>query len=313
MTRASHITRFLADAGWGDAARLPLAGDASARSYERLKGTKGTAILMNADPATGEQTQPFLTVADHLSAHGFSAPRILATDPALGLILMEDLGDDLLTQVCARRPGDEAALYAETARMLAALHAVPVPGWAKPYGPAQMGPMIDLFFAHHTDMPARDVTDAVTQALEATDIAPQVLILRDFHAENLLWLPDRDGAARLGLLDFQDALAGHPAYDLASLIQDARRDVSRDAANAAVFAFCDATGHDAARIEAAIATQGAQRNLRILGIFARLAGAGRTKYTPLLPRVEAHLAACLAHPAASGIARALAANGYTAR
>lgn len=310
MTRADDITRFVAGAGWGDATRLPLAGDASARRYERLNGPRGAAILMDADPATGEQTQPFLTVAAHLTAHGFSAPQILAHDAALGLILMEDLGDDLVTHVCAQDPQDEPAIYAETARMLAALHAVPVPGWARPYGPAQMGPMIDLFFAHHTDMPARDVTHAVTDALTATDIAPHVLILRDFHAENLLWLPQRTGFARLGLLDFQDALAGHPAYDLASLIQDARRDVSRDAARAAVHAFCDATGHDTARIEGAIATQGAQRNLRILGIFARLARQGRTKYTPLLPRVEAHLAACLAHPAASGIARALAAHGY---
>ena len=129
-------------------------------------------------------------------------------------------------------------------------------------------------------------------------MARPVLALRDFHAENLIWLPERDGAARVGLLDFQDAFAGHPAYDLVSLLEDARRDVAPEVREAMVTHYIAGSGTDAAAFRTAFATSGAQRNLRILGVFARLSmHFGKPQYVALIPRVWAHLQADLADPA----------------
>jgi hypothetical protein len=123
------------------------------------------------------------------------------------------------------------------------------------------------------------------------------MVLRDYHAENILFLPDRSGTARAGLLDFQDALLGHRAYDLVSLVQDARRDVRADTAEACITHYCTATGQAETPYRASLAVLGAQRNLRILGVFARLAATrGKPHYIDLIPRVWAHLQNDLAHP-----------------
>ncbi|KNG93900.1 aminoglycoside phosphotransferase family protein [Pseudaestuariivita atlantica] len=318
MTRAPLIDAFLARSGWDTAVRHPLAGDASARRYIRLIAQDGAqAMLMDAPPETGEDTAPFVRVARHLARAGFSAPAILDWDEPAGLILMEDLGDGLVSAICAEDQGHEPMIYAATARMLAALHLEPVPEWADRYDPPRMAEMLGPFHEYAVPMNRGGISDmerAMEDTLRAHALADPVLILRDFHAENLLWLPERDGHARIGLLDFQDALAGDPTYDLASLFQDARRDVSAEASRAATEAFCDATGHSHDAVVAGVAVQGAQRNLRILGIFARLTRAGKPKYAPLVPRVEHHLAACLAHPACTDLRRALAraAPGYLA-
>ena len=135
---------------------------------------------------------------------------------------------------------------------------------------------------------------------------PAVTVLRDYHAENLIWLPEREGARRAGLLDFQDAWIGHRAYDLVSLLQDARRDVSEETAAACMRHYLDGSGLDAERFEAACAVLGAQRNLRILGVFARLAVTrGNPRYIDLVPRVWHHLERDLAHPALAEVRRIL--------
>jgi hypothetical protein len=134
-----------------------------------------------------------------------------------------------------------------------------------------------------------------------------VLALRDFHAENLVWLPDRAGVARVGLLDFQDAEAGHPAYDLVSLLKDARRDLAPGLEQEMIDRFLSRTGCDPERFAAAYAALGAQRNLRILGVFARLSmHFGKPHYVDLIPRVWAHLTASLRHPALAPLARRVA-------
>jgi aminoglycoside/choline kinase family phosphotransferase len=130
------------------------------------------------------------------------------------------------------------------------------------------------------------------------------MILRDFHAENLIWLPDRHGAARAGLLDFQLAQMGHPVYDLVSLVQDARRDVAPATRQALIRQFCDGAGLTQADCDRALAIWGAQRALRILGVFARLAGVqGKTGYLSLLPRVWGHLQHNLLHPDLAALRR----------
>ncbi len=295
---------FLAAAGWGTAAAAPLAGDASARSYLRLTASDGrTAVLMDADPATGEAVAPFLRIARHLAALGFSAPEILAADPAAGFVLLEDLGDALLARLAEKDPAAAAHLYAAAADLLAALHAHPAPADLPAYAGAVLGEQAALVLEAYAPAPAArdDLAATVTEVCDRLAGGAAVLMLRDFHAENLFWLPARPGVARIGLIDFQDAMAGHPAYDLISLLQDARRDVPPGLAATVAARYCVSTGTEPAGFAAACAALGALRQLRILGVFARLARAGKPRYLAHMPRVWRHLQTNLAHPELGGL------------
>lgn len=306
--RASLSAAFMAQAGWADAQRQLLAGDASPRSYDRLSRGAATAVLMDAPPDRGEDVRPFVTMARHLRGLGLSAPEILAEDAANGFLLLEDLGDGLFARVLERDRGAEAALYSSAVGVLAALQAAPPPPGLPAHEPAFMASVAGLSLTWY----ARAVTgapqdpaplqEAMAEALATHCTAPPVLVLRDYHAENLLWLPNRQGLARVGLLDFQMGSLGQPEYDLISLLQDARRDVSPDVADQMITQFARLTGADAALTATACAVLGTQRALRILGGFTRLSlHFGKPGYVRLIPRVWAHLQANLAHPALGGV------------
>lgn len=294
---------FLERAGWGAAELAPLAGDASARRYARLERDGKRAVLMDADPATGEDVTPFLRVAAHLREAQLSVPAILAADTGRGFVLLEDFGDALFARLIKADPSVEETLYAAATDLLVALHRAPVPGWAMRYDAATMAASLQPAWDWYIDRNAgpagggwRDFTAAFEAECVATE-EPFVLLHRDYHAENLVWLPARDGVARVGLLDFQDALTGHPAYDLASLLQDARRDVDQGLEARMIARFLAATRHPERPFRRAYALQGVQRHLRILGIFANLAAnRGKPAYLKLMPRVRAALDRNLAHP-----------------
>lgn len=313
MTRATQARDFLTAAGWGEAARAHLAGDASDRRYERLSRGPETAVLMDAPPGTGDNPADFVTIAQHLAGLGLSPPRILAQDLDRGFLLLEDLGDGLYARLIDRDPTLEAPLYVAATDVLVALGRGPLPP-GRPDLSAQDWAQAAAFAL---DWYARAATGrqpttapfvaAMQEALATHAEGPRILILRDYHAENLLWLPDRAGLARVGLLDFQLGQAGQPGYDLVSLIQDARRDVSRETVAAMTRRYADATGHEMGALSARLATLGAQRALRILGVFARLClVAGKPGYLALLPRVWGHLQQNLRHPALAPLARACA-------
>jgi aminoglycoside/choline kinase family phosphotransferase len=300
--REAAIVGFLAQAGWAAAVRRHLAGDASDRRYERLRLGGATAVLMDNPPGGADDPAAFVRMAVHLRGLGLSAPKVLAQDLTQGLILLEDLGDDLYARLLATDPAREAELYAVAVDALLHLQSNPAPeglpdlsaaGWAQAAGFA-----LDWYaFAATGARPdPREFTATLTDVLKAHADGPRVLILRDFHAENLLWLPGRSGLARVGLLDFQLGQMGQPGYDLVSLLQDARRDVALGTETAMIARFVQATGANG--FAAHYATLGAQRALRILGIFARLAlVAGKPAYLPLVPRVWGQLQRNLAHPA----------------
>lgn len=304
---------FLAGTDWETADRRPLAGDASNRRYLRLTRDDGTtAVLMDAPPERGEDIRPFVAIARHLTGLGLSAPRILAEDATRGLCLIEDLGDDLFARVLERDPAREAELYAAAVDVLVDLHRHAPPAGLRPYDSTTMpepGVLALDWYVHcgdrSADPAARDTLGVLlSQALVPWDNDARVLVQRDYHAENLLWLPDRDGAARVGLLDFQDAAAGHVAYDLASLTRDARRDVSPATIAAAEARYIAATGWDPQAFAAATAAMAVQRNLRILGVFARLSlHYAKPHYVDRIPRVWAMLTADLAHPTMAPLAR----------
>ena len=302
--REEEKRAFLARAGWGAADRSHLAGDASARSYERVRLGKKRAVLMDAPPEAGEGTADFLRIGAHLAGLGLSSPRVYEADEALGFLLLEDLGDALYTLVLQNDPGLERPLYDAAVDVLLAVQAAPMPGdvpdlsaqdWAMAAGFAP-----DWYVAAITDKrpDAARFTAELTAALADHADAARVLILRDYHAGNLLWLPDRKGVARVGVLDFQQAQGGQAGYDLVSLLQDARRDVDLATEAAGVARFAAGKGLAAEDLGAAYAALGAQRALRIIGIFARLClVAGKPAYVAMIPRVWAQLQRNLAHPA----------------
>lgn len=308
--RESAIDAFLEGAGFGAAHRHPLPGDASFRRYVRLTGGPEPVLLMDAPPDR-EDVRPFIAVARHLAGLGFSAPRILAARPDDGLVLVEDFGDDTFTRLLAKG-ADERALYELAVDLLVALHRLPearTTGIAVPiydderllaeaqlltewYAPAVLGGPLD-------DAAVREYEALWRAAFPLARCVPDTLVLRDFHVDNLMRLPARAGVGACGLLDFQDAVIGPVAYDVVSLLGDARRDLAPGLRDAMTERYLAAFPEwDRAAFEAACAVLSAQRNAKIIGIFTRLLKRdGKPVYLRHIPRVWRLLEADLAHPA----------------
>ena len=295
---------FLARHGWEGAEIRPLAGDASFRRYFRVFHDGRRAVLMDAPPEH-EDIGPFLTVAGHLLDRGFHPPRPLAIDRARGLLLLEDLGDDRVAPLLQREPHREREIYEAAVDILARLAAQPAPSDLPAYDEPAMSREVLLFTDWYAPALGLEVDEASYmdawrevwgEVLEVVERNP-VMVLRDFHADNLMVLPCR---SELGLLDFQDALAGHPAYDLESLLQGSGRcDVSPELEEAMLQLYYErANVADRDRFRAHYEILGAQRNTKILGIFTRLwKRDGKDHYLPLQPRVWNYLERNLAHPA----------------
>jgi hypothetical protein len=295
---------FLAQHGWEGAEIRPLAGDASFRRYFRVHRGHETAVLMDAPPQH-EDIGPFLKVAGHLLDRGFAPPRPLAINREQGLLLLEDFGDERVGAVLEREPARERAIYEAAVDTLAQIARNPAPDDIPPYDEAAMEREVALFpdwYAPATSIEVdeqgyraawRQVWGEVLAEVEANP----VLVLRDYHADNLMLL---DGGRELGLLDFQDALAGHAAYDLVSLLQGSgRRDVPIELEEAMLDRYFEQAGIvDRERFRAHYEILGAQRNAKILGIFTRLwKRDGKAHYLQLQPRVWHYLEQNLNHPA----------------
>lgn len=311
--RAAAAEALLADAGWDRAERLPLAGDASARLYHRLRRGGESRILMDSPPGIADDVTAFARIATHLRAQGLSAPEILAQDLDQGFLLLEDLGDGVLARLLEQEPAREAEFYRLATDVLLHLQSHPAPAdlpdlSADDWAEAAMLAVTQYAAAITGSTPdPSPLREALAAALKAHADGPRVLILRDYHAENLMWLPDRSGLARMGLLDFQLAQLGQPGYDLVSLLQDARRDVSHATEAEMLARFARARGVTEAKFALPYAVLGAQRALRILGIFARLCLAeGKPQYLRLIPRVWGQLQRNLGHPALEHLRRACA-------
>ena len=291
---------FLEGLGWGSATVLPLAGDASFRRYFRVVEPDRRAVLMDAPPEH-EDVRPFLSVARMLLDAGFSAPCIIGEDLARGFLLIEDFGDRLMGPVLKAEPALEQGVYAQAVDILTALHDRVPPACLAPYDRAALVREVMVFadwYAKAAGIAVDEAAyiaawDAAWQDVLAETAARPVVTLRDYHAENLMLL-ERPDVQSLGLLDFQDALAGHPAYDLVSLLQDARRDVPPALEQAMLDRFA---GPANAAFRAHYEVLGAQRNVKILGVFVRLRDRdSRTGYVERLPRVWNYLDRNLAHP-----------------
>ncbi|MHA1524615.1 MAG: tRNA (adenosine(37)-N6)-threonylcarbamoyltransferase complex ATPase subunit type 1 TsaE [Alphaproteobacteria bacterium] len=333
LARARAARQFIGESGWVGAEQHWLKGDASSRSYQRLAREDDSAILMDAPAmdlgppvSAGEpyakvaglatSIHAFLAVNAHLRSLDLSVPQIYRADADQGFVLLEDFGDLSFDQLIAQG-ADLTGPYRAALAVLARMHEVAPPEKLVFEGGAHTLPkfglramlvevdlLVEWFWPTHfgEPCPAKErarYRDLWSQALQRLD-TPSVLMLRDFHAPNLFWLPRRDGAAQIGIIDHQDACVGHPAYDLMSLAQDARNDLPPGFAEFLVEeyrALRHLAGGPGDRFGHACALLGAQRSAKILGGFVRLGVRdGKFSYFDHIPRIARYLAANLAHP-----------------
>lgn len=343
MSREQVIASFLDQAGWFEARRAPLAGDASSRRYERLAGPRGKAVLMDwpAGPDAvvvpgreaysriahlAEDCRPFVAVGEYLRSLGLSAPEIFAADLPHGLLLLEDLGDDLFGPAIDAGQGPKGValdeMYAAAIEMLVTLQAhdapmqLPVghgevhvlPHFDESVFRAEIDVLLDWYMPvvrmQEMSADARAEYHAIWTRLKPLfDFGPKTLFLRDFHSPNMLWLGDRSSVSRIGLIDYQDALIGSRAYDVVSFLQDARRDVPREREAHMLNRYCDLArieldAFDEESFRAAYASLGAERAMRLIGLWPRLLKRdGKPQYMAHMPRTMDYLTRNLAHPA----------------
>ena len=300
-------------------AEAPSAPPDAGEEARRALGYNAMARLAGADCAR------FVAAANWLRGHGLAAPDIYAADHANGFVILEDLGDALFAEVLADggdEKSDEKKLYQAAVEVLAKIHANDAPAALSSDKPlfdfdqtalvAETDLLTEWFLPLALERPTTGEEAAEHRSLWRAALAGigterRVFVHRDYHAENLLWLPEREGVAKVGLIDFQDAVAGSPAYDLISLTEDARRDVSPETAEAATAHYLAAmraqgTPLDEAGFRREMAVMAAQRNAKIVGVFARLYKRdGRARYLTFLPRVWGYLERDLAHPALSDL------------
>jgi N-acetylmuramate 1-kinase len=347
VARLQALRQFLTAAGYADAERQRMAGDASTRSYARLIRQDGVVILMNSPrrpdgPAIydgksysaaahlAEDVKPFVAIANGLRERGFSAPAIHHADLEAGFLITEDFGSAGVIEGDPPRP--IADRYQAATDMLAALHREALPE-ILPLAPhvsyaiptfdtdallVEIGLMPEWYLPDRGVELTRDLrAEFVTMwrdLLSKPAALPKTWALRDFHSPNLIWLEQRPDIAKVGIIDFQDTVLGPPAYDLASLLQDARLDVPEQLELALLTRYIKARRasddtFDPAAFAEIYAIMSAQRNTKLLGIFARLNRRdGKPQYLCHLPRIWTYLTRSLAHPALSGIQAWYSAN-----
>lgn len=340
--RLMAMMAFCAQSPWSDARPVFLQGDASTRAYARLHRDGETAILMDSPPRPdgppvrdgkpysqlvhlAEDVKPFVAVADALGRAGLTVPEILAHDLEQGFLLTSDLGDRVFSQEAGEDPSPEELYQAATDVLVHLRASPPNEPLSLPDGSTHIVPEFDLaaflseaelllewFYPALHGAPAdAEVRNSFLEQFtvfhaEISDADP-AWVLRDYHSPNLMWLPERDGITRVGVIDFQDAMHGHAAYDLVSLLQDARRDILPKLEAQLYEHYCEQrlradSAFDAQAFAAAYAIHGAQRNSKIIGIFARLSKRdGKHGYLAHIPRVSDCLERNLAHPRLSDL------------
>ncbi|MDA9208072.1 phosphotransferase [Octadecabacter sp.] len=296
--REQVLAEWLSHTEWANWDRHAITGDASSRRYERLFDAKGSSvILMDAPIETCGSQKTFVTMAKHLCSLGLAAPEVLEWSDSLGLMVLRDLGDMDFAQHLKLNPSDETLLYRHAVDVLRKLQSSPPPAGLPGMNPEVGVEMLALAFDwaaidQSADLRA-EIENEMYSLLIQVDPSPSALSLRDYHAENLIWRNGCAGIDRVGLLDFQDAFITHPTYDLASLLRDARRDVSASMLDELLLRLNPDADQGSQRT--AFHVMAVQRNLRILGIFQRLAQRdGKARYLDFVPRVKNHLRADLA-------------------
>ena len=315
--RQIAIEQFLNQAGWGGAKREPLQGDASFRRYERMELNGHQAILMDAPPPL-ESVDKFVSIAQHLNSLGFKAPNIFAKKLKSGFLIIEDFGEQTFTKILSTADSKaETNLYNLAVDVLIKLHNFPTnivaPPNTKIYTVSKLLDEAQLFCDWTWDaifgvLPEKKIIESYQDAWKATlnsiKCQHKTLVLRDFHVDNLMLLQNRSGITRCGLLDFQDAVLGHRAYDLMSLLEDARRNIGLNLKKELLERYLTAFPNlERETFSTAFAILSAQRHAKVIGIFTRLCMRdGKTTYLKHIPRVWRLLESSLTHPSLAQVA-----------
>lgn len=313
MTERENILgKFLSDNGWQNIKMVNIAGDASFRKYFRLSNGDSRVILMDAPPPQ-EDVRPFINIARFLKSNGYSAPDIIASDEENGFLLLEDLNDDRYTRILSDKSSlseapSEEKLYKAAIDVLISLYECEYPSSAmKKYDNTLL--MKEALLLTEWYLPLiyeeskikqleEEYVEIWNNLLPLTHMDKEVVVCRDYHADNLMWLPEREGIKKVGMLDFQDAVIGSPAYDLVSLLEDARRDVDFDFAEKMISYYLERNKEiDKEKFLLSYAVLGAQRNCKIVGIFSRLAiRDNKADYLNFIPRVWNYITHGIKHP-----------------
>ena len=287
--------------------RKSFASDASFRKYERISINDGkkSYILMDAPPDK-EDIKPFIKIDELLYGYGLSAPEIFFSDVENGFILMEDFGDNLFNKIIT--PDNQEKLYKLALQILIEIKnniidLRDIKPYTKEILIKESELFIDWFLPLHNNFSEEKIEDLrlqfnslIREMLDSLELFEDNLILRDYHADNLIYIDNYEGLQKAGLLDFQDAVSGNPAYDVVSLLEDARRDVSKDFREKMLEYYIEVSGYFPERFEPDYRKLGIQRNLKILGIFSRLkVRDGKSNYISMIPRVKNYIFDNLEH------------------
>jgi N-acetylmuramate 1-kinase len=310
--REEIIQKFLNENDCGNSLRTKLFSDASFRRYERLSNGNKSIMLMDAPPEK-EDIKPFVNIDKYLRNCGFNAPEIYAFDIENGLMLLEDFGNSSFTNALSGKSSiaeihNEQELYSGAIDVLVKLHRSEHPEHAPYYDYSllmrECKLLIEWYLPNidsHIDIKEanEEYLEIWGKLLNSRQNEENVPVLRDYHADNLMWLPERHGFSKVGLLDFQDAVIGSPVYDLVSLLEDARRDLQSETVEICLKRYIENfTLLDRNEFMTSYAIFAAQRNCKIIGIFARLAiRDNKLGYLNYMPRVWRHLLNDLQHPA----------------
>lgn len=335
VARLKALREFLDRCGYSDATRKRMAGDASTRSYARLLREDGIVILMNfpqrpdgaalydgksysAAVHLAENVRPFVAIDEGLRAQGISAPAIHHSDLEHGFLITEDFGSEAVVEGDPPRPISER--YEAATDLLAMLHGKVLPEtlplarqtYAIPHFDVE-AMLIEIGLMPEWYLPDRNAPLSEAQRAEFFAMwrellskplaAPKTWVIRDYHSPNLIWLGNRTGIERVGVIDFQDTVLGPQSYDVVSLLQDARIDVPETIELTLLSRYIKArraqdAGFDAGGFAELYAIMSAQRNTRLLGTFARLNRRdGKPHYLRHQPRIWTYLQRSLAHPA----------------
>lgn len=304
MTRLEEQQQFCEQQGWGKADLFPLPCDASKRSYVRLVDGDRRAMLMDAPPEF-ENLAAYMRVGSHLQNLGIRTPQIYAYDLQAGFALIEDFGDDTFTRLLTSEV-DEKTLYAKAVEVLIHIQkstkavSVEAPPYDEKLLLSEVERFIDWFVpvvrgTEVTENERNTYLAAWRRALASVSADQSMLVVRDFHVDNLMIVDEQPGIKSCGLLDFQDALIGPPAYDVVSLVEDARRDVSKETRELVLSRYFEAFPNvNRETFELSMAILGAQRHAKVLGLFTRLSSQdNKHVYLKHIPRVAKLLFKCL--------------------
>lgn len=291
---------FIEKMGWGKARVTPIQGDASARRYTRLSVAGHSAVLMQTPLDQIASQTAFQSIAAYLRNLGLSAPTIFGEDIQNGLMLVEDFGDASYTSLLEQSPNQEVTLYDAAFDVLHILARTGTMGGLPVLSALELARLTAVTFEELPQDHSQRAAQATFQE-GLLDIAKWMLrgapvtVLRDFHAGNLIWLPERKGVQQVGVIDFQDALSGPAGYDLVSFLDDARRDIGLDLRTRLIRKYSDSLRISEDEMTARAALLSLQRNFRILGLFRRLARNGKPEYLRHMPRVAAHVLRAASH------------------